>query len=143
MHLLASKGEQGTAKVTMSQLIEACLRLRPDRIILGEMRGAEAADFINATATGHDGALSTIHATNPKIAFMRLVHMAKLKPGMNLSREDILADFQSLIDIVVQISRVRIQEKYVRFISELYYKKEDDLLSKKNFVIEVETIICC
>jgi type IV secretion system protein VirB11 len=121
VHLLASKGEQGSAKINMPHLIEACLRLRPDRIILGEMRGAEAADFINATATGHDGALSTIHASSPKVAFMRLVHMAKLKPGMNLSREDILADFHSLIDIVVQISRIRVQEKYIRFISEIYY----------------------
>jgi type IV secretion system protein VirB11 len=117
VHLLASKDEQGTAKVNMSQLIEACLRLRPDRIILGEMRGAEAADFINATATGHDGALSTIHASSPKVAFMRLVHMAKLKPGMNLSREDILADFQSLIDIVVQIKIA----KNKRHVSEIYY----------------------
>lgn len=120
VHLLASKGEQGTAKATMTQLIEASLRLRPDRIILGELRGKEAADFINATATGHDGSISSIHASSPTLAFMRLVHMVKLNPAMNLSRDDILADLHHLIDVVVQIKRVRVDSHYQRTISEIY-----------------------
>ena len=120
VHLLASKGEQGTAKITMTQLIQASLRLRPDRIILGELRGKEAADFINATATGHDGSVASIHASSPTLAFIRLVHMVKLNPAMNLSREDILADLHHLIDVVVQIKRVRIGDIYHRTISEIY-----------------------
>ena len=120
VHLLASKGEQGTARTTMTQLIEASLRLRPDRIILGELRGKEAADFINAPATGHDGSLASIHASSPTLAFIRLVHMVKLNPGMNLSRDDILTDLHHLIDVVVQIKRVRIGSHYQRTISDIY-----------------------
>lgn len=119
-HLLASKGEQGLAKVAMPQLVEACLRLRPDRIIMGEMRGAEAADFLNATATGHDGSVASIHASHPAMAFMRLVHMIKLNPGMNMSREDILEDLHTIIDIVIQIKRLREGNVYRRYISEIY-----------------------
>lgn len=120
VHLLASKGGQGKSKVGMAQLVEVCLRLRPDRIIMGEMRGAEAADFLNATATGHDGSIASIHASHPAMAFMRLVHMVKLNPGMNMSREDILEDLHTIIDIVVQIKRVRIGGRYERRISEIY-----------------------
>ena len=120
VHLLASKGGQGKSKVNMSQLVEVCLRLRPDRIIMGEMRGAEAADFLNATATGHDGSIASIHASHPAMAFMRLVHMVKLNPGMNMSRDDILEDLHTIIDIVVQIKRVRVGNHYERRISEIY-----------------------
>lgn len=121
VHLIASKGEQGLARVSMSHLIEACLRLRPDRIIMGELRGSEASDFINATATGHDGSIASIHASNPSMAFMRLVHMVKMNPAMQMmERADILEDLHTLIDIVVQIKRVREGTLYRREISEIY-----------------------
>jgi type IV secretion system protein VirB11 len=120
VHLLASKGEQGFAKVTLSQLVEVCLRLRPDRIIMGEMRGAEAADFLNAVATGHDGSVASIHAAHPAMAFMRLVHLIKLNPAMKMRRADILEDLHSLIDIVVQIKRIRVGDQYQRSISDIY-----------------------
>lgn len=120
--LFTSKGLQGVAQVTMQDLVQASLRLRPDRIILGELRGSEAADFINATATGHEGSLSSIHATNPATAFMRLVHMVKLS-GTSLSREDILNDLHSIIDIVVQLKRRREKNHYVREVSEIYYRE--------------------
>ena len=97
--LFTSKGLQGVSNVTMQDLVQASLRIRPDRIILGELRGSEAADFINATATGHDGSISSLHASSPYVAFMRLVHMVKLN-GTNLSREDILEDLQTVIDVM-------------------------------------------
>jgi type IV secretion system protein VirB11 len=118
--LFTSKGLQGVANVNTQDLVQASLRLRPDRIILGELRGAEAADFINATATGHDGSLSSIHAANPHMAFMRLVHMVKLC-GTNLSREDILEDLHTVIDIVVQLRRRVEGNRYYREVSEIYY----------------------
>lgn len=119
--LFSSKGEQGVAKVTPQDLIQASLRLRPDRIIMGELRGKEAADFIHATATGHDGSLSSVHASSAAIAFMRLTHMVKLNPEMNLSREDILDDLHTVIDIVVQLTRKKLEGTYERIISEIYY----------------------
>ncbi len=120
VHLLASRGAQSMTNVGMPQLVEASLRLRPDRIIMGEIRGAEAADFINATATGHDGSVASIHASNPAMAFMRLAHMVKLNPAQTQSREDILADLHAIIDIVVQIERIRIGNQYSRHISQIY-----------------------
>ena len=121
VHLIASKGDQGLARVAMPQLVEACLRLRPDRIILGELRGSEASDFLNATATGHDGSIASIHASHPAMAFMRLVHMVKMNPAMQMmEREDILEDLHTIIDIVVQIKRIREESRYRREISEIY-----------------------
>ena len=118
--LLASKGQQGVADVTMQDLVQATLRIRPDRIIMGELRGAEAADFINATATGHDGTLSSIHASSPYVTFMRLVHMVKLS-GLTLSREDILADLHTVVDIVVQLKRKAVGNRFYREVSDIYY----------------------
>jgi type IV secretion system protein VirB11 len=104
----------------MQDLVQASLRIRPDRIIMGELRGAEAADFINATATGHDGSISSVHSASPYMAFMRLVHMVKLN-GTNLSREDILEDLHTVIDIVVQLRRRVDGNRYYREVSEIYY----------------------
>lgn len=118
--LFTSKGLQGVASVTMQDLVQASLRIRPDRIIMGELRGAEAADFIHATATGHDGSLSSIHASSPHVAFMRLVHMVKLN-GTNLSREDILEDLHTVIDIVVQLRRRIEGNCFYREVAEIYY----------------------
>lgn len=118
--LFTSKGLQGVANVSTQDLVQASLRLRPDRIILGELRGAEAADFINATATGHDGSISSIHASSPYMVFTRLVHMVKLC-GTNLSRDDILEDLHSVIDVVVQLNRRVEENRFYREVSEIYY----------------------
>lgn len=118
--LFTSKGLQGAAKVTMQDLVQASLRIRPDRIIMGEIRGAEAIDFMNASATGHDGSLSSVHAGTIPAAFMRLVHMMKLS-GTNLSRQDLLNDLLMTVDIVVQLKRRLIGNQLKREVSEIYY----------------------
>lgn len=119
--LLTSKGLQGVANVKMQDLVQASLRLRPDRIIMGELRGEEAVDFINASATGHDGSLSSVHAANPEMAFKRLVHMVKLS-GIHLSRQAIMDDLHSVIDIVVQLKRRIEGGAFYREVSHIYYK---------------------
>ncbi len=118
--LFTSKGLQGSANITMQDLVQASLRIRPDRIIMGELRGAEASDFINATSTGHDGSLSSVHAPSPYVALMRLVHMVKLS-GTSLSREDILHDLLTVIDIIVQLKRRVENNLSFREITEIYY----------------------
>jgi type IV secretion system protein VirB11 len=118
--LFTSKGLQGTAQITMQDLVQASLRIRPDRIIMGEIRGAEAIDFMNASATGHDGSLSSVHAGSVAMAFMRLVHMMKLT-GTNLSRDDLLTDLVMTVDIVVQLKRRLINDTLRREVSEIYY----------------------
>ena len=105
VQLLASKGEQGMAKVTMQDLVQCCLRLRPDRIIMGEIRGAEIMDFVSACSTGHEGSITSIHANNPRIAFMRMTQMYKLNNVPSMSDADILRELHSVIDIVFQIGK--------------------------------------
>lgn len=117
VHLVASKGDQGVAKVTPASLLEACLRLRPDRIIMGEIRGAEAYNFLEAVNTGHEGSITSIHANGPAAAFERLVLMG-LRAGLGLSREDILGYAGFVLDIVVQLRRIDGQ----RLVTEIYYR---------------------
>jgi type IV secretion system protein VirB11 len=104
VHLVASKGDQGDARVGVRELLEASLRLRPDRILLGELRGAEAYTFLRAINTGHPGSLSTLHADSPARAFEQLALMV-LQAGLGLQRSEILAYVRSAIDVVVQVQR--------------------------------------
>jgi type IV secretion system protein VirB11 len=102
--LVSSRGDQGDARVTVQDLLEASLRLRPDRILLGELRGAEAYTFLRAINTGHPGSLSTLHADSPARAFEQLALMV-LQAGLGLGRAEILAYVRSVVDVVVQVAR--------------------------------------
>jgi len=119
--LLASKGDQGEANVSMQDLVQCCLRLRPDRIIVGEIRGKEILDFLSASATGHEGSLTSIHANNPQIAFMRMTQMYKLNNVPSMTDQDILNELKTVIDIIIQI------EKHAqgRRIHSIYYRYGD------------------
>lgn len=118
VHLLASKGGQGRAKVNTQDLIEACLRLRPERIIVGELRGSEAFGFLRAINTGHPGSISTLHADTPQMAIEQLKLMV-MQAGLGMPPEDILNYIKNVVDIVVQLKR---GEKGRRYISEIYYR---------------------
>ncbi len=83
--LIAVKGETGEARVTTDDLLQAALRLRPDRIVLGELRGGEAVSFLRAINTGHPGSFSTIHANSPSGALEQLALMV-MQSGLGLSR---------------------------------------------------------
>ncbi|WP_126173709.1 P-type DNA transfer ATPase VirB11 [Altericroceibacterium xinjiangense] len=102
--LVAVKGELGEAKVTANELLQAALRLRPDRIVLGELRGAESVSFLRAINTGHPGSFSTIHANSPRGALEQLSLMV-MQTGIGLTRTDTLAYAASVIDVVVQLER--------------------------------------
>ncbi len=102
--LIAVKGELGEAKVTANELLQAALRLRPDRIVLGELRGAESVSFLRAINTGHPGSFSTIHANSLRGALDQLALMV-MQTGIGLSRADTVAYAASVIDIVVQLGR--------------------------------------
>lgn len=121
VHLLASKGGQGRANVNTQDLIEACLRLRPDRIIVGELRGKEAFSFLRAINTGHPGSISTLHADTPKMALEQLKLMV-LQAGLGIPPDDIKNYIHNVIDIVIQLKR---GEKGVRYISEVYFKGKE------------------
>lgn len=87
-----------------SKLLESCLRMRPDRIILGEIRGVEAYDFLEAINTGHPGAVTTIHADSPALAFDRLALMA-MRSGVRLTHGEVITYAKRTIDLVIQVGR--------------------------------------
>jgi type IV secretion system protein VirB11 len=118
VHLLVSKGGQGRAKVTTQDLIEACLRLRPDRIIVGELRGSEAFSFLRAINTGHPGSISTLHADAPAMALEQLKLMV-MQAGLGMPPEEVRKYILAVVDIVVQLKR---GEGGKRYVSEVYFK---------------------
>jgi type IV secretion system protein VirB11 len=103
--LVAVKGELGEARVTANELLQAALRLRPDRIVLGELRGAESVSFLRAINTGHPGSFSTIHANSLRGALEQLALMA-MQTGIGLNRADTIEYAVSVIDVIVQLGRV-------------------------------------
>lgn len=92
------------AQVTADDLLEAALRLRPDRIILGEVRGAEAYAYLRTINTGHPGSITTIHADSAEGALEQLA-LIILQTGVQLGREDILHYARGVIDVVIQLER--------------------------------------
>lgn len=117
MHLLASRGGQGRALVSTQDLIEACLRLRPDRIMVGELRGKEAFSFLRAVNTGHPGSITTVHADTPALAYEQLILMV-MQAGLGITREQIKDYVENVINIVVQLKR---GDKGKRFVSEIAF----------------------
>jgi type IV secretion system protein VirB11 len=103
--LVASKGDQGEARVTVDMLLQASLRLRPDRIFLGEIRGSEAYSFLRAINTGHPGSITTVHADSPAGAFEQLALMV-MQAGLGLRREEIVDYIKTVLPIVIQQTKV-------------------------------------
>ena len=112
LHLLASRGDQGRAKVTTQQLLEASLRLRPDRIILGEIRGTECVTYWSAINSGHPGSLTSIHADTPQLAFEKLV-MLGMQAGLGFTRDHIVDYLRHTVDVVVQLRRDADGQRYI------------------------------
>lgn len=119
VHLLASKGGQGRAQVDMQALIEASLRLRPDRLMLGELRGKEAFSFLRAVNTGHPGSISTLHADTPALAMEQLILMV-LQAGLGISRDQIKNYVENVINVIIQLRR---GARGMRYVSEIYFKE--------------------
>ena len=123
LSLLASKGTQGDCKVTIQDLLESALRFRPDRILLGELRGSEAYSFLRAVNTGHPGTITTIHSDTPRSAFEQICLMV-MQGNNNLMHNQIMTYTKSIIDVVIQLKRTGGK----RYISQIWYpRKEEDI----------------
>jgi type IV secretion system protein VirB11 len=119
VHLYYSQGKQGVADVTPTELLRACLRMKPNRILLGELRGPEAWDFLNVCASGHPGGMSSVHAASCALAFERLAFLVGQSPAaVALRYEQIKRLLLLVVDIVVHIERVPGQGRFVR---EIYF----------------------
>ena len=114
--LVASKGDQGLSKATIPSLLETALRMRPDRIFLGEIRGKEGFAFLQAVNTGHPGSLTTLHANSSLGAFERLALMT-LEAGLGLSKAEVIDYIKFVVPIVVQLTR-----SPRRGVSEIYFR---------------------
>lgn len=121
LRLLASKGGQGRAQVSIQDLIEASLRLRPDRIMIGELRGQEAFSFLRAINTGHPGSVATLHADSPLMAIEQLKLMVT-QASLGLPPDEITRYIRTIIDIIVQLKKGVGNQRYV---SEIYFKQTD------------------
>ena len=110
--LIAVKGELGEALINTDDLLQAALRLRPDRILLGELRGKEAVSFLRAVNTGHPGSFSTIHANSTSGALEQLALMV-MQSGLGLSRSETIDYARSVVDVVVQLGREGAQRRIV------------------------------
>ncbi len=117
--LIAVRGENGEARVTADDLVQASLRMRPDRIILGELRGGEAVSFLRAINTGHPGSITTIHADSPRGAVDQL-SLLVLQSGLNLGRAEIADYVRGIVDVFVQLSR----RDGRRVISEIFFQQQ-------------------
>lgn len=102
--LVAVYGEQGEARVTIDDLLRASMRMRPDRLLVGELRGPEAITFLRAINTGHPGSLATIHASSARGAYEQIAMMC-LQAGLGLTREETIAHAKAMVEIVVQLGR--------------------------------------
>lgn len=118
VRLFYSRDDQGLARVNSKQLLEACLRMKPDRILLAELRAEEAFDYLRSVNSGHPGSITSVHATSAELAFEQLVLLIKLNSaGRELARADIKELLYLLIDIVIQFD----SQQHERFIKEVWY----------------------
>jgi type IV secretion system protein VirB11 len=121
VRLYYSKDDQGVARVTPKQLLESCLRMKPDRILLAELRAEEAFDYLRNVNSGHPGSITSVHATSAELAFEQLVLLIKQNPGgRDLARSDIKSLLYLLIDVVIQFG----VERHERFIKEIWFDPE-------------------
>ncbi|OFX13307.1 MAG: protein kinase [Alphaproteobacteria bacterium RIFOXYD12_FULL_60_8] len=109
---------EGAGAVTMRDLVKNCLRMRPERIIVGEVRGPEAFDLLQAMNTGHDGSMGTVHANTPRDALARLENMIAMG-GFNLPAKAVREQIVSAVDIIVQAARLRDGSRRITHITEV------------------------
>jgi pilus assembly protein CpaF len=130
---------EGQGAVRQRQLLINCLRMRPDRIILGEVRGEEAFDMLQAMNTGHEGSMATIHANTPRDALTRLESMVAMS-GLTLTERTVRQQIASALDIVVQVSRLSDGTRKVMSISEVTGMEENIISMQDIFTFQKKGI---
>jgi type IV secretion system protein VirB11 len=127
VHLYYSKDGQGTARVSAKSLLEACLRMKPDRIFLAEVRGDECFHFVRLAASGHPGSITSVHAGSCALAFEQMALMIRESgAGGGLGMQEIKSLLRVVVDVVVQFDR----DERGRFVSELYYQPRRQRLAR-------------
>jgi pilus assembly protein CpaF len=128
---------EGTGEITMRDLLKNALRMRPDRIIIGECRGEEALDMLQAMNTGHDGSMSTIHANNPREALTRLENMIGMA-GINLPSRAMRTQIASAVHMICQVQRMRDGGRRVSHITEVVGMEGDIITTQDLFTFQFQ-----
>jgi pilus assembly protein CpaF len=128
---------EGRGEITMRDLVKNSLRMRPDRIILGEVRGGEAMDMLQAMNTGHDGSLGTIHANRPREALTRLENMVGMS-GVTLPSRAVRTQIAAAVQLIVQISRMRDGVRRIINITEVVGMEGDVITTQELFAFRFE-----
>ena len=127
---------EGSGQVTMRDLVKNCLRMRPERIIVGEVRGPEAFDLLQAMNTGHDGSMGTLHANSPREGLSRLESMITMG-GYNLPTKTIREMISGSIDVVIQAARLRDGTRKITHITEVLGMEGDVIITQDLFLYEI------
>ncbi|PTL74541.1 CpaF family protein [Rathayibacter caricis DSM 15933] len=126
---------EGRGEVSIRELLRNSLRMRPDRIVVGECRGGEALDMLQAMNTGHDGSLSTVHSNSPRDAIARLETLV-LMAGMDLPLRAIREQIASAVDVIVQLTRMRDGSRRVTHVTEVQGMEGDVVVLQDAFVFD-------
>jgi pilus assembly protein CpaF len=126
---------EGKGEVSQRDLVKNALRMRPDRIVIGEVRGGEAIDMLQAMNTGHDGSLTTIHANTPRDALARLETMIQMT-GMRLSDRAMRQQIASAINLVIQVARLTDGTRRITSISEITGMEGETITMQEVFIFD-------
>ncbi len=129
------KNLEGVGEITMRDLVRNCLRMRPERIIVGEVRGPEAFDLLQAMNTGHDGSMGTLHANTPREAASRLENMIAMG-GFNLPARAVREQIASALDVIVQAQRLRDGSRKITHVTEVIGMEGDVVVMQDLFVYD-------
>jgi len=127
---------EGEGEITMRDLVKNCLRMRPERIIVGEVRGPEAFDLLQAMNTGHDGSMGTLHANTPREAMSRLESMITMG-GFTLPSRTIREMISGSIDVILQVSRLRDGSRRITHVTEVTGTEGDVITTQDIFVYDL------
>ncbi|WDI33198.1 CpaF family protein [Hyphococcus flavus] len=128
---------EGQGEVTMRDLVKNCLRMRPERIIVGEVRGPEAFDLLQAMNTGHDGSMGTLHANSPREALQRIESMITMG-GYNLPSKTIKEMIVGSIDVIVQAARLRDGSRRITHVTEVLGTEGDTIITQDLFIYDMD-----
>ncbi len=128
---------EGVGEVTMRELVRNCLRMRPERIIVGEVRGPEAFDLLQAMNTGHDGSMGTVHANNPREAISRMENMIAMA-GLNISAKAVREQIASAVNVIIQVQRLRDGSRKVTHVSEIVGMEGEVVTMQDLFALDIQ-----
>ena len=129
---------EGDGAITIRDLVKNALRMRPDRIILGEIRGSECIDLLQAMNTGHDGSMSTLHANRPREALTRMEHMIGMA-NLNLPPASVKKQIAESLDLIVQVNRMRDGKRRITSITEVVGMEGDVITTQDLFTYQYDS----